>query len=360
MRYFFDTLLGKLVVRPGYSGLLSSASHKRGDSAMIEVQPCEGNEAGDLGEPTEMVYVIKQSFAVDAPALAWANEWEKDEETGIWRSQLVASAALSPLLGALEKLALKGEFTVTSTKLGTLSSQTLSVILDNDLWKGIEGTPMADPDPEAWLEARRPAPLALSASLPISAALGDSGYLVMENAGIGGLWPAGVALGDYFEFTADGVTERWTLASPADPEVDFEFQADDDWEALLTNFVDAINARSSLLEAALNTGPYQIWLAPKVAADVWSFTSSTVAWPESIQEITGSSAGTPADGLGQACIVEHSDGSYSEWAAVSLAPYRWQPRTAGIILNRNTNLWERLFVNASTLAIETEVLPDQS
>jgi hypothetical protein len=60
-------------------------------------------------------------------------------------------------------LDLKGEFTFTTSTQGPTTSQTITVRVHNDLWKGTEGTPLAELDPAGWLEARRPAALELDA-----------------------------------------------------------------------------------------------------------------------------------------------------------------------------------------------------
>ena len=61
--------------------------------------------------------------------------------------------------------------------------------------------------------------------------------------------------------------------------------------------------------------------------------------------------------LGQSAIVSHSDDTFTEWAAASLSPLKWLPRTAGILYNRDTFQWERMFIDDGT--IQTEILPDQ-
>jgi hypothetical protein len=69
--------------------------------------------------------------------------------------------------------------------------------------------------------------------------------------------------------------------------------------------------------------------------------------------------GTPAtpvpEYVGQTAIVTHSDGTLTEWSAVS--PTTWLPQTAGIIYNRTASQWERTFIADGT--IQTEILPNQ-
>jgi hypothetical protein len=64
--------------------------------------------------------------------------------------------------------------------------------------------------------------------------------------------------------------------------------------------------------------------------------------------------------VGQSAIVTHAgvDTIFdlrTEWVAVS--PINWVPRTAGIIRNRTTHKWERIFIANGT--IQTEILPNQ-
>lgn len=61
--------------------------------------------------------------------------------------------------------------------------------------------------------------------------------------------------------------------------------------------------------------------------------------------------------LGQKCIVTHTDGSKTEWTAVSVSPPQWLPSTPGILQNRDTGLWERTFIEDSI--IQTEIIQNQ-
>lgn len=86
------------------------------------------------------------------------------------------------------------------------------------------------------------------------------------------------------------------------------------------------------------------------------FSAAPYDWaPSLVPAVEGS--GTAATMVGDQVVITHSDGSFSQWGCVQISPTRWAPMTAGVILNRTTALWERLFVEDST--IQTEPLPDQ-
>ena len=52
--------------------------------------------------------------------------------------------------------------------------------------------------------------------------------------------------------------------------------------------------------------------------------------------------------LGQTCIVTHTDGSLTEWGCVGTSPFKWLPRTPGVLLNTDTGLYERTIISAGS------------
>lgn len=66
-------------------------------------------------------------------------------------------------------------------------------------------------------------------------------------------------------------------------------------------------------------------------------------------------AGVSPSFLGQGVTVFHSDGSQTEWGATSRT--EWKPRTAGILLDRISQVWVRLYLEGST--IQQEILANQ-
>lgn len=67
--------------------------------------------------------------------------------------------------------------------------------------------------------------------------------------------------------------------------------------------------------------------------------------------------GTRSEIIGQIAIVTHTGGTITEWAAVTIAPTNWMPRTPGIVYNRTLTQWERTYIADGS--IQTELLPDQ-
>jgi hypothetical protein len=112
-----------------------------------------------------MVFVVKESTAEAAAALMLADTWELDAVSGAWVATLLSDTALDTLLGDATHVHLLGEFSLSQAGAGPVSSQTIKVCVFNDLWKGVGGTPLNVPDPEAWLAARAaPVPLSLNAA----------------------------------------------------------------------------------------------------------------------------------------------------------------------------------------------------
>jgi hypothetical protein len=153
---YFDLDLRKLVERPGYPSPLKGVSHKRGDGEKMELMFFRGATVAEIGTPTEMVYVVKESFEDDppAPSLVLANTGDWTFADGVWSAQLGGDAAaiLAFLDGATSKAAF-AEFTFTDENGGPTTSQTLTATLSNDLWNGTEGTPLSLPTPLQWLNA---------------------------------------------------------------------------------------------------------------------------------------------------------------------------------------------------------------
>ncbi len=57
-------------------------------------------------------------------------------------------------MGNSTTLNLLAEFSFTTTNVGPITSQGITMSLENDLWKGTEGTPLTLPNPEEWLLAQ--------------------------------------------------------------------------------------------------------------------------------------------------------------------------------------------------------------
>ncbi|MCX6873395.1 MAG: hypothetical protein NTW21_06245, partial [Verrucomicrobia bacterium] len=92
------------------------------------------------------------------------------------------TVALNDALGVggdteLSSLTLMGEITWREGAGEPTSTRTFAIVVENDVNRGTEGTPQAQPDPEAWLSARAPR---IDTSRPLTPA-----ELIMANANFG-------------------------------------------------------------------------------------------------------------------------------------------------------------------------------
>ena len=151
MNLYFDKSVGKLVERVGFSGERTKIGLKRGDAVPLRVEFCEGAVSSSI-TGTQIVAIIKQT--PDGDPLAMVDDWT--ESDGVYSAQLSTNTtAINDLIAGADSIALLFELTYSEDAgLTWASSQTVPLVLSNDLYKGVEGTPLELDTPEPWLTAR--------------------------------------------------------------------------------------------------------------------------------------------------------------------------------------------------------------
>lgn len=163
MNLFFDLDKEFLVSKPGASSKLTRADTKQGDVRSITVTFVRGAVVViPTGNITEMVFVAKRSAGLTAVALLLTNAWTFNATLQRWEGVITQDhARLIDILTNTSTTSLLAEFTFTTSAIGPISSQIFTMSLENDLWKGTEGTPLSLATPLEWL-ASQLAPIDLS------------------------------------------------------------------------------------------------------------------------------------------------------------------------------------------------------
>lgn len=324
MILYFDLDKKELVNPPGTSGAIRAFSFIRGDYTPLQVHFLKGGD--EVTDITDIVFVIKTGPGIGVEALAIADEWDNPAETTYFTSLLnLNGESLDELIGSLTNKAFKCQISCHYDGTGPITSQLVTANVGGDLHRGDEGTPLELPTPDEWLEARRPAPLELD-HVPLNA---PASLTITGITSPSGSNPLTVPQGD-----GENGYPDWLMGA----DDVFVYWASGSWH----------------IEMPIGGGDYSASKVSTAATPV-GLTGWTISAGAGQPVITGS-YDIPSV-LGQAAIVSHSDDTFTEWSAASLSPLKWLPRTAGILYNRDTFQWERMFIDDST--IQTEILPDQ-
>lgn len=155
MTWIFDIGENAFLKSATSSAWMTGQWIKRGDTKNFRIAIFKDRVPYTLVDVTKMVFVVKESSDDSAPALILAPTGAWTFEGGYWIADMaVDGIALQALLDGKDSLSLFGEFTITTEADGTHTSQSLSLTVENDLWKGTEGTPLVLPTPEEWLDDR--------------------------------------------------------------------------------------------------------------------------------------------------------------------------------------------------------------
>lgn len=171
MNLYVDLETLRLIEAPGFRNPIQSIRIKRGDGAQLQTLfLLEGKTATQIGDPEtlDLKFGVKSADELSGPYLVYAGEWTfpvVDPETtdnAYLVSPSFNTEALNAALGIgteneLTEIKLVGEISWTVGAGAPTSTRTFTVIVENDVIRGTEGTPLENPDPEAWLNARRPA-----------------------------------------------------------------------------------------------------------------------------------------------------------------------------------------------------------
>ena len=143
-----------LVTKPGASSKLTRGDTKRGDVRSITVTFVRGSVVVvPPGAMVEMIFVAKRSTSQASPPILLTNSWTFNPTLTRWEGIVTQdSARILDILSSSTTTSLLAEFSFTTDEIGPLSSQIFTISLENDVWKGSEGTPLSLPSPLEWLE----------------------------------------------------------------------------------------------------------------------------------------------------------------------------------------------------------------
>jgi len=296
---------------------------KRGDSNTAYLTPVRANAVFTIpGTVSDLYFAVKADFNEASPALLLANDWTLS--SGVWSSPITQDIEeIETLLDGAEYKDVYAEVTWTSSTTGIFSSKTIRFRIFNDVWKGVEAGIITYPPGFS-------APLTLTEEIPADGTdnlilSGVTSPLLMN-----GPWVPGSVVNSKQSYTIDGALETTDVVWTG---TEWRIRRNFIVEGLTTLFSSTQNVATPDLVTAWTAG---------------DGTGTPVFTPDT---------GTEATSLGQACIVTHSDASNSEWVCVSLSPFKWIPRGAGIFWNDDSSNWSRVTFVSSVLGKET--LPDQ-
>lgn len=334
MDLIYDLDKEYLVTKAGASAKLTRADTKRGDVRAITVTFVRGSTTVvPPGEIVEMVFVAKRSTSQSSAPILLTNNWTFNATLTRWEGVITQdSARILDILSSSTTTALLSEFSFTTTTIGPLSSQIFTMSLENDLWKGDEGTPLVLPTPDEWLAARAlPLPLAVTV-VPHAQRIR---FVSAANALDVTLLPKGLNPAGHLNYSKTGGTTPtagqpwWALeGTPIGPNNKWNFLWVPDGGDLVTGAVSLQSVTTAVIGV----------LSAAWAAD---------------EDVT--LVGPVPTTIGQAATVSHSDATKTEWGAVSLT--EWLPRTAGILKHANASWYRQTLASDGTA--EYELLPNQ-
>lgn len=336
MDFHVNQATNQFVRGRGLNAVVTSAGMKARDTLRLDVYFNDGSTAlVDLAEGAELVFAIKTGVESDADLLAQVTEWTRID-TGHYRAWLpLNTEPLVEAIGDLASISAVGELTWQENPEagGWESTNTLAVRIDNDVYKGTEGTPLELPGPEAWLAER-----AVLQPLRRLETEGDPRKPLIRIAGITheGYRPI-------VELTDRGISN--TKDSFADyafaPVFECRWITADGGYWYLTISVDFVVVRA-WKGAEDVPGPHEVetW----VSEDEEETETPVITYHVEL----------PGQMVGQLCVLVTDTGPYRWYIAYSMDPTRWDEITHSLIFNRDTGSYERLFIQDGI--IQTEVV----
>ena len=223
MKLFVDLDTLQLIEGPGFRNPVESLRFKRGDAARLDVMfLIGGSTPTTIGNPAtlEIHFGAKLKGQYGADYIVHTSAWT-----------LPAPAATSPVysctpsfnttalnealdLGGNEsaEITLMGEITWREGTGAPTSTRTVQVVVENDVNRGTEGTPLSGLSPETWLDAR--ADIKLTTGVPSAAPIyevtiaGITRVLAFVNSVV---WSDGIADSPYNSILLDESAGIWTL-----------------------------------------------------------------------------------------------------------------------------------------------------
>lgn len=165
MKLYVDLDTLQFIEGPGFRSPLTAIRFKRGDAARLDVQFLEGGTTPvSIGNPAtvELAFGAKAAAAYSSGYLVLETAWTMPAAPPAVQTYSCEpsfnTAELDAAIGVggaeLSELELMGEITFRVGGGAPTSTATLRVVVDNDVNRGTEGTPMSLPTPAAWLAER--------------------------------------------------------------------------------------------------------------------------------------------------------------------------------------------------------------
>ena len=166
MKLHVDLETFGLIEAPGFRNPVTTIRFKRGDAAKLEVFFLRnGTTPETIGNPAtlELTFGVKPRGRYDLGYLAESSDWvmptpnaanPKYECSPSFNTVELNNALGVGTSNELEEITLMGEITWRVGSGEPTSTRTFLVVVENDVIRGTEGTPLALPTPEEWLSAQ--------------------------------------------------------------------------------------------------------------------------------------------------------------------------------------------------------------
>lgn len=163
MKLYVDLDKLELIEGPGFRNPVSALRFKRGDAARLEVMfLANGSTAATIGDPAtlEIHFGAKLNGQYGTDYIVHTADWtmpDPEATTPVYScSPSFNTVALNDALAIggteLAETTLMGELTWREGTGEPTSTRTVLVVVDNDVNRGTEGTPVSGPTPDEWLD----------------------------------------------------------------------------------------------------------------------------------------------------------------------------------------------------------------
>lgn len=170
MKLYVDLETLQLIEGPGFRNPVNSLRFKRGDAAKLEVVFLQnGTTPVEIGDPLtlDLQFGVKPRNRFDVGYLVFTSEWTLPDQgaesptylcsPNFHTTELDSALQVGSATGnELTEVILMGEISWREGAGDPTSTRTFSVIVENDVNRGTEGTPEELPDADDWLAERAP------------------------------------------------------------------------------------------------------------------------------------------------------------------------------------------------------------
>lgn len=154
MDFYAERASNSLVRGRGLNSVVTTAAVKARDRIRLDLYFSNNGVAEDLEADSLLVFALKTGYEEASGTLALVTDWELVAEgTGHYRAWLnLNTEPLDTAVGDQASITALGEFSWSEDGDNWESSNTLTVTIRNDVYKGVETTPLELPTPADWLE----------------------------------------------------------------------------------------------------------------------------------------------------------------------------------------------------------------